>query len=121
MDARIKKDEYNRKLLQTGLAVAGAAAMATSKKGSTAEGIGAAAVLGSTAWAVTDVLSTKYDRATQVEKTPENHLYQPFSIPSKMFVRRWVLLNRPVHRQVNNLVVQFETVESEKATYEIPL
>lgn len=121
MQARLKKDEHNKKLLQTGLLTAGAIMSATSSKNTAASQIGTVAVIGTTAWVVADVINQSYQQATQSKKVPENHLYESFSVPGKMFLRRWVLLNKPSNKKLTKLVVKFETAENEKGTYEIPL
>lgn len=121
MEARLKKDEYNKQLLQAALLTGGSIAMSSSKQnpGSTAAIAGAVSVLGTSVWAVSDVLSKSYDSATQGSKIPENHLYEPFSVPGKMFLRRWILFNKPSTDVIGKLVVEFETAEGEKDTYEI--
>lgn len=117
MEVRLKKDEYNRKLLQVGLM--GAGAIASGGKNDTVSAIGAVTLIGTAAWAVSDVIKHSYNLATQSEKAPENHLYRPFSVPGKMFQRRWILFNKPSKTVIKNLVLEFETAEGEKGTYEI--
>lgn len=123
MELRLQKDEHNKKLLQLGLVTAGAvAAVAGAKSNNAALGtVGTVTFLGTYAWAVTDVIRQSYKAAEQSEKVPENHIYQPFSVPGKMFLRRWVLLNKPSQNLVNNLVIELETIEGKKDSYEIKL
>lgn len=123
MSLRLQKDEHNKQLLRLGLTAAGAVAMGVGSKNddSALVAAGALTVVGTYAWAVTDVIRQSYQAAEQSEKVPENHIYQPFSVPGKMFLRRWVLLNKPYKSVVNNLVLELETVQGEKDTYEIKL
>ncbi len=123
MELRLKKDEHNRQLLQVGLVTAGAAAVVagTHNNDSSVATVGMATLVGTSAWAVTDVIRQSYRTAQQVDKIPENHLYQAFSVPGKMFLRRWILLNKPSNSLVTTLVIALETVEGEKEHYEIKL
>ena len=123
MEFRLAKDNHNKELLQASLLGAGAVAAiageATDNKGLAAAGV--ITVTGTYAWAATDVILQSRKSAEQSQKVPENHLYRPFSVPGKMFLRRWVLLNKPTKTVVQNLVVQLENVAGEKETYEIKL
>ena len=123
MELRLKKDEHNRELLKIGLGAAGGVAAVvgsqTNNPGVTLAG--ASLLLGTYAWAVTDVIRHGYASSTQANRVPENHLHQSFSVPGKMFLRRWVLINKPSATLINHLVIEFETVGGEKNTYEINL
>ncbi len=123
MQLRFQKDEHNKKLLQLGLVTAGAIAVAAGSKNNDANlaAAGSAAVLGTYAWAVTDVIRQAYKKVEQSEKVPDNHIYRPLSVPGKMFLRRWVLLNKPAHSLVGTLVLDLETLDGEKNTYAIKL
>ena len=123
MNERYKIKQHNQEMLQTGLLAAGAvAAVAGVKDGnSNLASAGAGLMTATYGWAVADVISTKIDLAEQSDKSPENHLYHPFSLPSQLFLRRWILINKPVGQHVNKLVIEFETVEGEKDLYEISI
>ena len=123
MKFRLMKDEHNRQMLQLGLATAGAVASAsgTQDNNSALAVAGAVTLIGTYAWAVTDTIQQSYKSAEQSEKVPENHLYQSFSVPGKMFLRRWVLLNKPSQSLIRTFVLELETIEGEKDTYEVSL
>ncbi|MFN7824952.1 MAG: hypothetical protein ACK5P6_06295 [Pseudobdellovibrionaceae bacterium] len=116
---QLLKDEHNRKLLQAGIATAGAVAISSNDQG--IANTGAIALVGTSAWAVSDVIRQGYQKAEQSEKVPDNHLYQSFSVPGKMFLRKWILINKPSHILIKKLALEVETVEGEKAYYEIAL
>lgn len=124
MNFRLQKDDYNRQLLQLGLAttsIALSADIGSKNEHSGLAYLSSSLFLGTYAWAVVDILQLEYQLATQSERIPENHLYQSLSIPGKMFLRRWVLLNKPTHRTINTLALELETVEGERENYEIKL
>lgn len=118
-----KIEKHNSELAQLGLVGAGAVVSVAggNNRSSTAMAVGSTAMLAGYSWVLTDAISQAYINANSVDKLPENHLYNPASVPPKMFLRRWVLLNKPAGMDVNLLVVQFETVEGEKENYEINL
>ena len=65
---------------------------------------------------------SKEDREAEAAlKVPGHHLYTPFAVPGKMFLRKWLLINKPVGTMVNNLVIEFETVEGQKERYAIKM
>lgn len=121
MQMRLQKDEYNRQLLQIGLSAAGTAIALSGAKNDNKAAIvgGAALIIGTSAWAVSDVIVQSYSAAQQSEKVPENHLYRPFAIPGKMFQRKWVLMNKPSNGVIRTLVLEVDTVSGDKETYEI--
>ena len=121
MAARMRKDSYNQQLLQAGLILAGVATAASGGKGSTLATVGGITVVGTYGWAVGDALEQSYNTATGVDKIPSNHLYRSYSVPGKMFIRRWVLINKPSKVVIKNLVLKIETVDGEKEYYDIPL
>ena len=120
---QLQKDEYNKELVQSGVMVAGATAVmvGTHNKSSAVAGLGALAVLGSVGWAVSDAISSSYHHATETNKAPDQHLYQSFSVPGKLFLRRWILLNKPSDKIINKLVFELETVEGARESYELEL
>jgi hypothetical protein len=118
MKFQMKKDQYNEELaLGTLSAAASVAILSSNNRNSSAFALGSIALAGTSIWAVSDALVASYDSATQVEKIPENHLYKACSIPARMFVRRWVLLNKKSNTRINNLAFELETIEGEKETY----
>lgn len=118
-----KQDQHNTEMAQMGLLGVGTAAalMGGYRGDSGLATAGAAVAVGTYGWVLTDAISSSINEAQRSEKIPDNHLYHSASIPSKMFLRRWVLINKPVGQVLNKLVIEFETVEGEKDTYAINL
>ncbi len=123
MEARLKQESYNKNIAMTGLAAVGAVATAygLSDGNNQVAALGAATLLGAGAWAATDKTKSNYKIATTSQTVPDNHLYQSFSVPAKMFTRKWVLLNKPANTTISSIVLNIETVEGEKDIYEIGL
>ena len=120
-ELQAKKDEHNEQLVNAGIAAVSGIAFATgSKTNKTADGLTAAGLTLATLSAI-DGIKKSVRSSEQADKVPENHLYQPFSVPGKMFLRRWILLNKPANTSLQNLVVELETVEGTKGKYEISL
>lgn len=121
--AKEKQEAHNDDMVKAGILVAGttAAILGAGKGDRGLTEAGAAVVVGTYTWAAADVINASLKEAQGVDKIPETHLYKEVSIPSKMFLRRWVLLNKPSDRILQKLAVQFETVDGTKDTYVIPL
>lgn len=118
-----KQEAHNKAMVQTGILAAGTAA-AVLGAGRGDRGLataGAAAMVGTYAWAAADVISASVDAAQGVKKVPETHLYKQVSIPGKMYLRRWVLMNKPADRIIQRVALQFETVDGTKDVYVVPL
>lgn len=123
MAAKQQKEEHNREMLQAGLAIAGAAAVVAgdvNDKPNLAVA-GAGVLVGTTLWAASDAIAASKRRANGVDKIPDNHLYTPTSVPGKLFIRRWVLLNKPANVMINKLVFSLRTIEGASAFYEVIL
>lgn len=123
MEAAIKRDAYNKNIAMTGLAAVGAVATAygLSDGNNQVAALGAATLVGAGVWAATDKTKSNYKIATTSQTVPDNHLYQSFSVPAKMFTRKWILLNKPINTTISSIVLNIETVEGIKDTYEISL
>jgi hypothetical protein len=123
MKLRLQKDQHNKQMLQAGLMTAGAVAAASGSQSNNSNlaSAGVIVLAGSYVWAVSDVISSSLRNAESVDKVPQNHLHQPFSVPGKMFLRKWILFNKPPMSIIRSLVIDFETVEGEKGTYEIKI
>lgn len=126
MKFRLNKEQHNAALGQIALVAAGSVAAAASGNSNsntadTAAAVGAAAVLGGYAWATVDTIKAVYRNVEGVDSTPENHLYAKMSIPPKMFIRRWVLLNKPSNGYVNKVIIKVKTVEGTEGLYAINL
>jgi hypothetical protein len=123
MSFKLKKDEHNDSMAQTSLLLAGAAAMSagSGSDNSNLATAGAIAMIGSSAWVVGDVIKASLVAATQAETLPDNHVSHPFSVPGKLFIRRWVLLNKPSDSVVRKVAIDVETIGGERDTYEVAL
>jgi hypothetical protein len=117
--AKEKVEQYNRELLQSTLLVAGAAAAVagSATDNDTVALSGLSVVAGTSLWAAADVINAKLKRANSPKHVPESHLYSPTIVPPKLFVRRWVLLNKKPGTRVTSLAFRVETTDAVKATY----
>jgi hypothetical protein len=118
-----REDQHNMDMVKLGLLGVGTTAVLVggSRGDQGLATAGSAVVVGTYSWALYDVLKTEINDAQRSSIIPENHLYHSTSIPSKMHLRRWVLLNKPANQAIKTLAVEFETVEGEKETYAIDL
>lgn len=118
-----KMDAHNTQMAMGGVALAGTAVALAGLKDGNADLVkaGSTAILASEVWAVSEVVSQSLRNAEGAEAVPENHLYHPFSVPGKMFVRKWVLLNKPSDQVLKKLVLEIESIDNEKGTYEVTL
>lgn len=123
MSFKLKKDEHNKSLAQTSLLLGGSVAMnaGNSSNSKALETAGAIAIIGTSAWVVGDVIQASLASATETDSLPENHISHPFSVPGKLFIRRWVLLNKPSDFVISKLVFAVETISGEKDSYEVSL
>lgn len=116
-------DNYNKDIglaattaVGTGLMIGGVV-----KDNKTVANIGAMTYLAGVTWAAADTISSYRSNSIGVKKVPESHIYESFAVPGKMFLRKWILVNKPSGLVMSNLVFQFETVSGEKAYYEVKL
>lgn len=118
-----KMHAQNQSMAAAGLMAAGAAvAISGAKNGNSgATQTGAATMLGAAAMHDANVMAKAQQAAQTALKVPGHHLYSPFSVPGKMFLRKWLLMNKPVGVMINNLVIEFETVEGVKEKYAIKI
>lgn len=114
---------YNRDMAIAGTAAAGGLLMAAGgiSKSENLAAAGAAVYLAGLTWAITDTISATRTQSMGVRKVPQSHIYEPFAVPGKMFMRKWILVNKPAGLFMNNLVFEFETVSGEKSIYEVKL
>jgi hypothetical protein len=123
MSFEINKQQHNKAVAENAILIGGTAAAVVGSKtnnpGLTTAG--ALVTLGVFGWAVADVVNSSYSKATQAGTFPENHLSHPFSVPGKLFMRRWVLLNKPSKSMLKKLVIEVETITGEKDTYEVAI
>ena len=122
MHERAKLEDYNKSMTSLGVAAVGILAMAAgAKSNSDLKYIGAATTVGAAVYDGGRQISRDRNAAQESNRVPESHLYQPFSIPGKMFQRRWIVLNKPAKMKMQNLVVELENIEGQKDRYEIKL
>ncbi len=121
MELRSNQENHNKNMWQLGLVGLGAITALTSPIGSDSQKAGLAAAGVGTGWMAVDSVDKSHKKGTRVNHVPDNHLCEPFAIPGKMYLRRWVLINKPVGTMLDKLVVRFETVDGEKETYVLQL
>lgn len=123
MEERARVEQHNRQMSQLGLAFLGATAAAVggSKGHSSAYLVGAGTVASSQVWMVSDAISYSRLNANRPEAVPEKHLNQKFSVPAKMFMRRWVLLNKPIGQRITDLPLRIKTVDGREAKLMVKL
>jgi len=119
----LKMNERNSELAQTGLAAAGGVLAAGGARSGNKNAVvaGAVTALSGLGWAMGSQYSKEDREAEAALKVPGHHLYTPFAVPGKMFLRKWLLVNKPVGTMVNNLVIEFETIEGQKERYAIKM
>lgn len=115
--------DQNEAMAAAGIAAAGAAVAigGASGKNSGATSAGLATMVGAAAYSDAKAIGKFKTDTERALKVPGHHLYTPFSIPGKMFLRKWLLMNKPVGAMIDNLVVEFETVEGVKESYVIKI
>lgn len=118
-----KMDKHNSDMALGGLATAGTVALVAGAKNNNSNLVnaGGAAILTSELWGLTDIVNESLRTAEGVQTVPENHLYHPFSVPGKLFIRKWVLLNKPINKEINKIVLEIESNDNERETYEVTL
>ncbi|MES2801825.1 MAG: hypothetical protein V4654_04990 [Bdellovibrionota bacterium] len=116
-------DHHNKDMALAGTTAAGSLLMVAGgvSKSDNLATAGAVTYLAGLTWAVTDTISSARTQSMGVRKVPSSHIYEPFAVPGKMFLRKWILVNKPPGLVMNNMVLQFETVSGEKTIYEIKL
>lgn len=119
MRFKLEKDQHNAEIAQAVILTGGV--IAAHSNDSATSAAGSIATLGVLGWAVADAVNFSYRKATQAGAFPENHLYSPFSIPGRLFTRRWVVLNKPLNVEVQKLVIEVETISGEKDVYEFSI
>lgn len=100
-------EQQNSEMVRLSLLAAGTLAIVAGSRNSSSSLSSVGAVVNSaviTAETVDEVKQSIH-QAEQSEKIDSNHLYTPFSIPGRMFMRRWVLLNKPFDQKIDRLVL----------------
>jgi len=123
MDFKYRKESYNTAVAITAAQAATAAAMAagTSTNNKNLQTAGAVGYIASIGWAASEVISAAKRQAISSRGTPESHLYEPFTVPPSLFIRRWVLLSKPVGLNLQKLVIEINTIDGKKAFYAVML
>ena len=118
---KVAIDKYNRDVLLGSLAMAGAAIASTSNKSSN---IKAGLILTSASISVgaTNELIDKIDGLHRGAIVPQTHLYNPFSVPPKLYIKRWVVLEvPPTIKAPNKLWFTVDYEDGTSAEYSLKL
>lgn len=120
---KAKLEQYNQSLLKTGLYSIGsiAALVGASTGNGGAVAAGAGVVVGTAAVDITQRIIQTRNGAIRAASIPEKHLYRPFSVPGKLFVRKWLLVNKPANEQLAVLGLQIKTVDGRVSHINVPI
>lgn len=117
---RDKLQKHNRAVVESIAMIGGATAIAVSgNRPNVGNTLGAVVYTGAFGFYLTDIFSNGRRRAESPGTLPDHHLYTPFSIPGRLFTRKWLVLNRPVGTTVSTLGMNLETVDGKKAHYTV--
>lgn len=118
MEARAQVERHNRQMTQLSLAYLGAAAAMAGAydRDRTTTIAGAASVSASQVWVISDAIRSSRKIADNPKTIPQNHLNRRFSVPGKLFLRRWVLLNKPVGVRITELPLKITMVDGRTTT-----
>jgi len=118
-----KVNQHNTEIAigTTQTAAAVALGVGAVKKDNTLSNLGAVGYLMTSGYAAAQVISTNRSNAMSSNGTPNSHLYEPFSVPAGLFMRKWLLLNKPAKTYINRLVLELNTVDGKKGYYEIQI
>ncbi|WP_413575413.1 hypothetical protein ACLVWU_13885 [Bdellovibrio sp. HCB290] len=117
--AQAQVDHLNNQIIQAALVAGGIVASTSSN--SLVSAAGSAATLGGLGWAAVSEIRDDKRNAEAVVRVPSTHLYAPVSVPAKMFLRRWILFNKPAGAKITSLVIDVTTIDGKKGTYEVPM
>lgn len=118
MQARADLERHNQSMTQFTIAMlaAGAAVASKNEQQYMAGLSGVAAVQ---AWVWADIINDSKFAAQTPKAVPANHIGRPFSIPAKLFLRRWVLLNKPIGQRITELVLQVHFVDGRSSVVNV--
>jgi hypothetical protein len=121
--AREEMEKTNRDLLNAGLILGGITATAIGYNRGDEGIVNAGSFVSSWGYASVawDALKGTYAKGQGVDHVPESHLYAPMAIPPKMFLRRWVLINKPAKITLGILAIRLENAAGEKESYAISI
>lgn len=123
MQARSELEAHNQQMTQLGLAGLGAAVavVGSAKQDSTAIAAGLGVMTATEAWMVSDAIVNSRSVAQNPKTLPGSHLYTPFAVPGKMFLRRWVLINKPVGKALTEFPIAVTTVDGKREIMTVKL
>lgn len=125
-DERERLRKHNQQMTVDAILGGGivAAALAGGSQGDTRSALAVAsmlAVTGAMTYAIVDTYSSMAALHETPKKVPKNHVYQPFTVPGKLFTRRWVLVNKPVGEALTKISLKVRTAEGETERYVVNL
>lgn len=116
----VEKNEYNN-LLTQGVILGTGAVLSVAGKDSDLGKLGSLMVVGTLGWAVFDTVNSEIEKTNTASKVPQSHLGNSAAIPGGLFVRRWVLLNKPAKEKIKTLNIELTTIEGKKALYAVKM
>lgn len=117
---RDEVNQYNKKMVQGTLMLAGAAViLAASKDNQGLRNMGLATAGTGLALSAADGIERDIDAAEQSKKVPEAHLFTETIVPAKMFMRRWILINKPSTSLKREFLMSVKNTEGASETYAI--
>jgi hypothetical protein len=116
MRSRAEMEQQNREMTQFGLALLGAGlAVGGAASGNRNTAVAGAAIYSaSVSWAAADMINSQFMLAQNPKAVPSEYIYTSFSIPPGMFLRKWVLLNKPVGQRVTELPIAVQFVDGRR-------
>ena len=120
---RLEKEKRNNRLTQIGLIALGTLASLSGNHdgNSTLESAGIMTAAAGWGWALHDSIKNSSTSGIGLSRFPEHHLYSPFAIPGTMYLRKWVLLNRPSRYKIHSLALKIHTVDGHESHLVIPI
>ena len=123
MEARESLRRQNTQTGSLGLTLSGLtlAAVGAGAKNRGLLGAGVLAAVVGQGWRLSDSLHAWYAGAEDPKAVPSDYVTQPFAVPGKMFLRRWLLLNKPVGQQVTVLPIAVLLVDGRREVLNVRL
>lgn len=119
--ARKSQLDHNKFLTFTGLMVAGAVLSGVSRDSGTQTAGDLTYAIGATGLA-SHAVKESHRNINTSKRVPKEHLLNGrFSVPAKMFVRKWVLVNVPGDRWATMAFLTVTTVDGRTEKYEVPI
>ncbi len=123
MESRERLKRQRDEVAQLSLAALGAATavVAAHNNDANAAYAGLGVMAGTQGWAISDALRYRKDWAQNPSAVPSEHVTTPFAVPGKMFLRRWLLLNKPSSKSVSVLPLALHTVDGRRQVVMVKL